>query len=54
MSKISLQMYTMRDYIKTKPDLTDTVRKLSQIGFKKLQYTVQPFMTIKETKELFD
>ncbi|MDO5585610.1 MAG: sugar phosphate isomerase/epimerase [Eubacteriales bacterium] len=54
MSKISLQMYTMRDYIKTKPDLTDTVRKLSQIGFKNLQYTVQSFMTIKETKELFD
>ena len=54
MSKISLQMYTMRDYIKTKSDLTDTVRKLSQIGFKNLQYTVQSFMTIKETKELFD
>ena len=54
MSKISLQMYTMRDYIKTKSDLTDTVRKLSRIGFKNLQYTVQSFMTIKETKELFD
>lgn len=54
MSRISLQMYTMRDFIKTKADLTDTVKKLAQIGFENLQYTVQPFITIKETKELFD
>lgn len=54
MSRISLQMYTMRDYTKTKSDLKGTVKKLSEIGFSNLQYTVQPFITIKETKELFD
>ena len=50
MSKISLQMYTMRDYTKTKSDLKGTVKKLSEIGFSNLQYTVQPFITIKKQK----
>ena len=54
MSKISLQMYTMREFTKTKEDLESCVKELSEIGFKNLQYTVQPFMTVKETKELFD
>lgn len=54
MSKISLQMYTMREFTKNKEELEETVKKLSEIGFRNLQYTVQNFMTVKETKEMFD
>lgn len=54
MSRISLQMYTMRDFTKNKEDFENTVKRLSEIGFRNLQYTVQSFITIKETKEIFD
>ena len=37
MSKISLQMYTMRNYTKTMPELSNTVTRLREIGYKNLQ-----------------
>jgi Xylose isomerase-like TIM barrel. len=54
MSFISLQMYTMRDYTKTKEALCDTVEKLREIGFQFLQYTVPGFLSAKEVKKIFD
>ncbi|MDY3929445.1 MAG: sugar phosphate isomerase/epimerase [Clostridia bacterium] len=54
MSKISLQMYTMRDYTKSINELKNTIEKLSEIGFKKLQYTVPESFCIKDVKKIFD
>lgn len=54
MSKISLQMYTMREFTKTKDELKNTVEKLSKIGFNNLQYSVPAFIPAKEVKEIFD
>lgn len=54
MSKISLQMYTMRNYTKTLPELADTVEKLSKIGYKNLQYSVPTNFDPKEVKRIFD
>mgnify|MGYP000035041159 CR=1 FL=1 len=54
MSRISLQMYTMREFTKTKEDLKNTVEKLSKIGFKNLQYSVPDFISAREVKEIFD
>lgn len=54
MSKISLQMYTMRNYTKTLPELATTVEKLANIGFKNLQYSVPDHFDAKEVKKIFD
>ena len=40
MGKISLQMYTMREHTKTLEDLKATVKRLSDIGFGTVQYSV--------------
>ena len=39
MSRIGLQMYTMRDYVKTLEDYKTTVTKVAEIGYKVLQMT---------------
>lgn len=52
-SRISLQMYTLRDYTKTMTDLEKTLEKLSAIGFRTLQYTVGNGFDKKEVKKLF-
>lgn len=54
MSKISLQMYTMREHTKTWENFKETVDKLSRIGFKTLQYTVPGAFDAKEVKKVFD
>lgn len=54
MSKISLQMFTMREHTKTISDLADTVGKLSDIGFENLQYTIPKTFDAKEVKRIFD
>ena len=54
MSKISLQMFTMRDYTKTPEDLTKTIEKLSDIGFEMLQYSIPESFDAKEVKKIFD
>ena len=51
-SRISLQMYTLRDYTKTMTDLDKTLEKLSAIGFRTLQYTVGHGFDKKEVKDL--
>ena len=54
MSKISLQMYTVREFTKTLADLETTVGRLADIGFKNLQYTVNRNFDVKEVKRIFD
>ncbi|MBQ7821256.1 MAG: sugar phosphate isomerase/epimerase [Clostridia bacterium] len=54
MSKISLQMYTMRNFTKSLPELADTVKKLSDIGFKNLQYSIPDAYDPLEVKKIFD
>ena len=40
MSRIGLQMYTMRDHVKTLEDYKATVTKVAEIGYKVLQMTM--------------
>lgn len=54
MSKISLQMYTMREHTKTLSDLANTVGKLKDIGFENLQYTIPKKFDAKEVKKIFN
>lgn len=54
MSRISLQMYTMRKYTKTLSDLADTVSRLKEIGFENLQYSVPENFDVNEVKRIFD
>ena len=50
--KISLQMYTLRKYTGTMNDLEMTLAKLSDIGFKTIQYTVGKDFNKREVKGL--
>ena len=54
MSKISLQMYTVREHTKTFEDLKKTFKRLSDIGFEMLQYSIPENFDAKEVKKLFD
>lgn len=54
MNKISLQMYTMRDYTQTLPDLDKTLERLRDIGFEMVQYSIPKTVDAKEVKKLFD
>lgn len=54
MNKISLQMYTMRDFTSTIADLEKTVEQLRGIGFEMLQYSVPKTMDVKEVQKIFE
>lgn len=54
MTKISLQMYTMREHIKSAENLAKTIERLRCIGFKKLQYTVPAWIAPAKVKKIFD
>ncbi len=54
MGKISLQMFTMRERTKTIDELKETVRRLSEIGFDTLQYTIPDSFDAREVKRIFD
>lgn len=54
MSNISLQMYTMREHTKTIEDLSETVEKLADIGFEKLQYSIPSHFDAEEVKKIFE
>lgn len=54
MSKISLQMYTLRDYTKSINDLDNTLCKLKDIGFSMLQYSVPLSFDVNEVLRLFE
>ena len=54
MSKISLQMYTMREHTKDMAALDSTLGKLKEIGFEILQYSIPQHFDAKEVKKLFN
>ncbi|MBE7037696.1 MAG: sugar phosphate isomerase/epimerase [Ruminococcaceae bacterium] len=54
MSKISLQMFTMREHTKTWEDFKNTISKLREIGFETLQYSIPDAFDAKEVKKVFD
>lgn len=54
MSKISLQMYTMREYTKDIASLDNTLGKLRDIGYQKLQYSIPEALDAKEVKKVFN
>lgn len=52
MSRIGLQMYTMRDYVKTPEEYVKTVTRISEIGYRVLQMTRPAFMGLSENVSL--
>lgn len=54
MPEIGLQMYTLRDYSKTKEEYLETVRRVAEIGYRNLQVRPVTFLTAEEHKALLD
>ena len=54
MSEISLQMYTLRNHMKTLPELEDTLRRVAGIGYKNVQISIPAFATGEQVAELLD
>lgn len=54
MSRISLQMYTLRDFTESEAGLHSSLEKLSKLGFCNIQYSVPRFMTASALKELLE
>lgn len=52
MSRIGLQMYTLRDFTKTPDDFKETLKKVAGIGIENVQITPPGFFTIEETARL--
>jgi len=51
---IGLQLYTLRDYLTTKEDFTETLRKVSEIGYKNIELVKQNDLSAKEVREIAD
>ena len=54
MNKISLQMYTLREFTKTPADLAKTLERLREIGFEWVQFTIPTTWDAHLTKRIFD
>lgn len=54
MSKIALQMYTLREYTQTFEDLEKTLKKLKSIGYENIQYSVPENADLTELKNLIE
>lgn len=52
MSKIALQMYTMRNHTGTFSALSSTLEKLRKIGYENIQYTIPENFDTSEVKKL--
>ena len=52
MSRIGLQMYTLRDFMKTPEDFRKTLGMVAEIGIKHVQITPPRFFSVEETAEL--
>ena len=52
MSRIGLQMYTLRDFTKTPDDFKATLKKVADIGIENVQITPPGFFTVEETAQL--
>ena len=51
---ISLQMYTMREYTKTMPELDTTLSKIAGIGYKYIQPSIPDGVSPEEFRKLLD
>lgn len=51
---IALQMYTMRDFMKDRGQLEDTLRRVSEIGYKTVQITRPAWIGAEELKAMMD
>ncbi len=51
---ISIQMYTLRDYTKTRADLAATLAKVAAIGYRTVQISIPAWLTAAELKSLLD
>lgn len=52
MSRIGLQMYTLRNHTKTPEDYKATLKRVAEIGLKVVQMTPPSFLTVEETAKL--
>jgi len=51
---ISIQMYTLRDFAKTREDLVATLAKVAAIGYRTVQISIPSWLTAAELKVLLD
>ncbi len=52
MSRIGLQMYTLRNFTKTPDDFKATLKKIADIGIENVQITPPGFFSVEETAQL--
>ena len=52
MTKYSIQMYTLRDYMNTSEQLDSTLSKVAEIGYKSVQITPPPFISTPDLAKL--
>lgn len=60
-SKVAAQLYTVRDFTKTRKDLAESLRKVSRMGYEAAQFSAlgamegpNPEVTAKEAKQMLD
>jgi len=51
---IGIQMYTLRDFMNSKENLRNTLRKVSEIGYRSVQISIPGFMNASELKNELD
>ena len=49
---ISIQMYTLRDFMKTQSDLDTTLARVAAIGYKTVQISIPPFLEVRDLQTL--
>lgn len=52
--KRGVQMFTVRDFLKDKNQMRESMKKIKAIGYDSIQGWAPPFMTVREYKELSD
>lgn len=53
-SRIALQLYTMRDFLKTPPDIANTLKRVRQIGYEAVQVSGMGPIDPKELRKILD
>jgi sugar phosphate isomerase/epimerase len=54
MMGISIQMYTLRDFMKTQDALKDTLARVADIGYRTVQISIPPWLTVETLKTMLD
>ena len=52
MSKIGIQMYTMRNHMKDRAELENTLKRLAEIGYKNVQISKPSYLTMQELADM--